>query len=380
MARSRLSTQAAPFMHQAFYRRRAAFTLVELLVVIAIIGILIALLLPAVQAAREAARRSQCVNNLKQLGLGLQNYHDVNNSFPAGCGGTSTCTSPYTNGNCTRISAFIPVLPYIEQGALYNQMKGGGGNPVSAPFGPAAWGGWSIWNIQVPALLCPSDTRPVPTNGAHGENNYAISHGDSINNIFIWNSDPINWSRGMFCNSKTVTLSMVTDGTSNTIIMSERLRASFSAGSQPKVNVRQGTIPNVAVNTSPGSCLTNANGMYYTNPSAAFGYFGTNWTDCETVRSGFNTVLPPNSPSCNVTSTICTGCGVTDAQGGVYSPTSNHPGGANGVFVDGSVRFISDNINTGNLGAAEVNVGPSPYGVWGAMGSKNGDEGGTNNL
>ncbi|HVX62526.1 MAG TPA: DUF1559 domain-containing protein [Pirellulales bacterium] len=356
-------------------RLRPAFTLVELLVVIAIIGILIALLLPAVQAAREAARRSQCVNKLKQLGLGLQNYHDVNGSFPAGCGGTSCPTG--TVGNCVRISPFIPMLPYIEQGPLYDQIKAGGnGYP---PYGPSAWtGSWKNWAVPVPTLLCPSDTRPAPVVGANGENNYAFSHGDSINSIFIWNSDPINGSRGMFCNSNTVKLNMVTDGTSNTIIMSERLRASFAAGSQTQVNVRQGTIPNLAVNTSPGLCLTTANGTYYTNPTQAFGYFGTNWTDCETVRCGFNTVLPPNSPSCNVISTICPTCGVTDAQGGVYAPTSNHPGGANGVMVDASVRFISDNINTGNLGAAEITVGPSPYGVWGAMGSKNGDEGGSN--
>lgn len=355
-------------------RVRRAFTLVELLVVIAIIGILIALLLPAVQAAREAARRSQCVNNLKQLGLGLQNYHDVHRSFPPGCGGT---TSGSVNNGC-RVSTFIPLLPFIEQVALYNQIQAGGnGYP---PYGPWGWSGWTNWNVQVPALLCPSDTMPSPTTGQVGNNNYALSHGDSINNIYIWNSDPINWSRGMFTHSNTVTISMVTDGTSNTIIMSERLRAAFGVGSQPKVNVRQGTIPNIAVNTSPGLCLATANGMYYANPSNAFGYFGTNWTDCETVRCGFNTVLPPNSPSCNVTSTICTGCGVTDAQGGVFPPTSNHPGGVNGVMVDASVRFVSDNVNTGNLGIAEVNVGPSPYGVWGAMGSKNGDEGAMSNV
>lgn len=354
---------------------RRAFTLVELLVVIAIIGVLIALLLPAVQAAREAARRSQCANNLKQLGLGLQNYHDVNNAFPIGCGGT---TQGYPNCNNGRISPFIPLLPFIEQQATYTQIAGGGnGYPA---YGPPGWSSWPNWNVQVTSLLCPSDSRPHPATGAVGENNYAFSHGDSINNIYIWNSDPINWSRGMFTNSKAVTLSMVTDGTSNTIIMSERLRANFAAGSQPKVNIKQGVVPSMAVNTSPGICLPTANGMYYTDPSVVSGYFGTNWTDCETVRCGFNTVLAPNSPSCAVTSTYCPACGAPDAQGGVFPPTSSHSGGVNGVMVDGSVRFINDNINTGNLGLAEVNVGPSAYGVWGALGSKNGDEGAMSNI
>src|ERR1700748_531632 len=97
--------------------RRQAFTLIELLVVIAIIAVLIALLLPAVQAAREAARRSQCVNNLKQFGMALQNYHDVCRAFPTRQGGTTTCSAPYLNGNCTRAAGYIGLLPYMEQAA-----------------------------------------------------------------------------------------------------------------------------------------------------------------------------------------------------------------------------------------------------------------------
>lgn len=128
--------------------RRSAFTLVELLVVIAIIGVLVALLLPAVQAAREAARRSQCVNNLKQLGLATHNYHDVYQAMPPRRGGT-TGTFLDINGdnrgniNGGRLSAFVVLLPFYEQQAMYDQIKAGGGSPNSAPHGRAAWQNWS---------------------------------------------------------------------------------------------------------------------------------------------------------------------------------------------------------------------------------------------
>ncbi len=244
-------------------RSRHAFTLVELLVVIAIIGILIALLLPAVQAAREAGRRSQCTNNLKQLGLGLQNYHDVNSSFPFGKGGTGT-----NPGNAGRVSGFIPLLPYIEQVALYDQIKAGGNG--APPLGPTGWSGWTNWNVQVPSLLCPSDAKSAPSPGSVAQNNYAFSHGDSINNNCNNTS-----TRGMFCVNNTVRLNMVIDGTSNTIAMSERIRDDFGIGGLPQVSIKHGTATSIAnLSTSPGTCLTTANGQYYSSPSTVKGRFG----------------------------------------------------------------------------------------------------------
>jgi len=115
--------------------KNQAFTLVELLVVIAIIGILIALLLPAVQAAREAARRSQCTNNLKQFGLANHNYHDTYKALPARRGGTSSYPNPgssRSHANFDRLSPFIPLLPFYEQGAMYDQIKAGSGS-IMAP-------------------------------------------------------------------------------------------------------------------------------------------------------------------------------------------------------------------------------------------------------
>ena len=363
-------------------RRRKAFTLVELLVVIAIIGILIALLLPAVQAAREAARRSQCVNNLKQFGIGLQNYNDVHRTFPPRKGGTLGAASTWgpTGGNRQRVSAFVPLLPYIEQQAMYNQIKAGGNSMgvssrMAPPYGPPAWYTWENWKPQISLLICPSDTMRVPTTNQMGQNNYAFSQGDSIKNLTS-NSNPSNWNRGMFCYSSGVTLNMVTDGTSNTIAMSERIRvtAFYTGQGGSKVSIKKGAVNGLSsVDITPGLCLAQANGMYYANPSQVKARFGIHWTDGQTEYCGFNTVLPPNSPSCTRDWNK-----YGDSHGGVFPPTSNHPGGVNGVFVDGSVRFISDAINTGNLSLPEVNVGPSNFGVWGAMGSKDGGEGAAN--
>jgi len=136
---------------------RRAFTLVELLVVIAIIGILIALLLPAVQSAREAARRSQCSNHLKQIGLALHNYESAYGSFPFRMGGTGTGTSDLTNTNAGQISGWVPLLPFMEQAPLYEQIKAGAGYKPYGPYGGIY--GFAPWCATIPGLLCPSDPR-----------------------------------------------------------------------------------------------------------------------------------------------------------------------------------------------------------------------------
>ncbi len=141
-----------------FCRRRRAFTLVELLVVIAIIGILVALLLPAIQAAREAARRTQCNNNLKQIGVALHNYHDVNKSFVYMKGGTAGYgNATRFDGNYYRRSGIVSLFPYMEQGPLYDSIQAG--DPTTAP--PVPPGG------LVPGLLGPAITRPLPACVAH---------------------------------------------------------------------------------------------------------------------------------------------------------------------------------------------------------------------
>jgi len=353
-------------------RRSKGFTLVELLVVIAIIGILIALLLPAVQAAREAARRSQCTNNLKQMGLAVHNYADINKCFPPKKSGTQT-GSGGTMYNAEFGSGWMRLLPFFEQQALYNTWSSAQtyGTYTFAPFGPLPWDGsvgaapYVPYCTQVSTLLCP--TNPSAATGkaanAHGRTNYMFSVGDSVSG---WDhNDNSSTTRGPFGNRRIVfTFADIRDGTANTTMLSERLFASDAW------TVKEGNAHSFAgVLTSPGTCLTTvdpANPTRFVAGTQVTTWSGQ-WDHGSASHIAFNTVLPPNSPACGSTNN-------DDSSGGVWPATSYHPGGVNVAMCDASVRFISDTIDSGNTLAAPVTGGPSPYGVWGALGSKSGGE------
>jgi prepilin-type N-terminal cleavage/methylation domain-containing protein len=215
------------------WRRAAGFTLVELLVVIAIIGILIALLLPAVQAAREAARRSQCTNNLKQFGLGLHNYHDVQKSFPPravfGAANTGNPMAPYHH---TWIEA---ILPYMEQMPLYNSV-----NHALPVWGSAPQ---AIIGTRVAVLHCPSDTGPSLPSAAGGSpvpieyTNYIVPtawdwNGRSNRVVNMTEGAPVNGSRSdaIFMADNTSRMADITDGTSNTLMVCEVNYAGWYGG------------------------------------------------------------------------------------------------------------------------------------------------------
>lgn len=360
-------------------RFRSGFTLVELLVVIAIIGILVGLLLPAVQAAREAARRMQCSNNLKQFGLAIHNYESANKAIPPRRGGTTgniNNDSGRILANYYRLSAFIPLLPYLEQNSIYNMIQSGGtsidGTITFAPGGPAAWYGGNLgttsylpWQTQVPGVLCPSD-NPV-LGGANAKNSYAFSLGDSMTNHNADNAV----LRGAFSSPLVLRkFGSFSDGLSNTIAMSERVwSGNFGFRATGTDQIKRGTAQLASVNTFPGACLTTASGNFYTISTQVKGRFGALWTDGQAERVGFTTILGPNKPSCvNDTN------GNADSNGGTLSASSFHTGGVSGVAMDGSVRFYSDGIDTGNTSLAPVTSGPSPYGVWGALGSIDGGD------
>lgn len=213
---------------------RRGFTLVELLVVIAIIGVLIALLLPAVQQAREAARRMQCTNNLKQLSLSLHNYHDTLGSFPPGWiylasgRGTSTLGSPSFGWGTF-------VLPYIEQSALFDQI-----NPGIVSYGSVPT---DLSDTRLDAFICPSDNPPSPvTSGSYalGASNYSgvmgrfdvlvagTFHSPAVaasSNPFYGRSDDDNLKfkpDGVFGPNSKISFADITDGTSNTLSFGEK--------------------------------------------------------------------------------------------------------------------------------------------------------------
>jgi prepilin-type N-terminal cleavage/methylation domain-containing protein len=360
-------------MHRARHRQRA-FTLVELLVVIAIIGILVALLLPAIQAAREAARRTQCNNNLKQIGVALHNYHDVYKSFVYMKGGTNGYGhGSRLDGNYNRRSGIVSLFPFMEQAALYDSIQAG--DPTTSPIpvppgGAAPWSGWTGYNQSIKGLRCPTDTG---IRVAKGVCNYAFSRGDYIGVDSGTGRDSVD-GNGLFASQQTYGFQDVTDGTSNTIAFSERVQASFGRNGKANPSIQEGCLTEVAsITTNPGSCLAAAiaisTGNRYTTWNRVKGKFSSTYCDGQPENVGFNTVLSPNSPSCGNDNNNNSDCAVS-----LLSASSYHPGGVLCLMTDGAVVFISNNIDTGNLGVATARGRVSPYGVWGALGTRNGGE------
>jgi prepilin-type processing-associated H-X9-DG protein len=277
-------------------------------------------------------------------------------------------------------------LPFIEQKPTADYIASGGQTSTGTkipPGGPAAWygssqGTYEPWATQLKILICPSD-RIIPS-GANAKNSYAFSLGDTlggnvnINGTTIVFNSATAFTRGIFGGSqRCVGMQFITDGTSNTIAMSEKTTFGWFNG-RPAAgeDVRTATVHNFpSVISNPGSCLGTTSRAQYINPQLQVkSKFGSIWTDGQAEVVGFNTVISPNGPSCNNDANA----GSADATGGAITAGSNHPGGVNGLFADGSLRWVSQNINTGNLAAPQVTTGNSPYGVWGAMGSMSGKE------
>jgi prepilin-type N-terminal cleavage/methylation domain-containing protein/prepilin-type processing-associated H-X9-DG protein len=285
--------------------RRSGFTLVELLVVIAIIGVLVALLLPAVQAAREAARRSQCNNNLKQIGLAMHNYHDTYNSFPCGYiyrGSAFNALPDYGWG--------VFILPFMEQQPFYEQL-----NPAKIPLKDRYISGATAADKQLlqtrfPAYRCPSDTGPALANkvafGSSDHFDVALSNyvgcagwsgpPGAAPNIYDYPTHAKDCGGMLFGNSWK-TFAHCLDGSSNTIFVSEReYKKNWAA-------------------TWLGTGRTDSYG--------GGGTLRTLFRASFTINYDYVSV-PPNPNTNNVSK----------------GWSSNHPGGVNVLMVDGSVHFL----------------------------------------
>jgi prepilin-type N-terminal cleavage/methylation domain-containing protein len=370
------------------------FTLVELLVVIAIIGALIALLLPAVQAAREAARRMTCQNHIKQFALALHNYHDVNNSFPAGRGGptspNATNTDPETNYNHFWGALFY-VAPFMEQQSRYDVYRSVCNSTASGcgaigqcppPFGEYAPVRDVVFYPGPSVYLCPSDPsgkNPGYPTASWGNDAYKSAGKNYMTCIGDWSRHNGNasrhnhqvanareYTRGMFGSLVWFGMESCTDGTSNTAFLSERCKA---PGPDSPLLRGSGVYGNASPSsTNPSVCSAVRNGNEVIPPSSG-GIInpmtGTYAYDGRIANAGFTTITPPNDPTC---------MNASNAGNGIVPPNSYHAGGVNLALTDASVRFISDTIDVGNQYTGTSAAGSSPYGVWGALGSKDGGE------
>jgi len=415
------------------------FTLVELLVVIAIIGMLIALLLPAVQAAREAARRMQCSNFLKQWGLSFHTFHDAHDRLPSG--GADALWLGYKQAGiivdgrqqliegAKYYSWRTLLLPYMEQNPMYAELvaacEWGAANPSLEDGLALPWtynyADPSIFSKQAhpggeffPSLGCPSDGNAKKTEGATNPSSYAGCNGDSMVALYWQEQGGSMAARGTIFPSQNMgetynrgnwgqaSLAKITDGTSNTMIVSEVVVGIEGGERDTKrgVAINGGTETlNLGGSTGgiPADCaMVRVSGNQISDNYAILTSWtkGSRWLDARSIYSLYKAALPPNSPSC-VQGAEASGEWEVVMCPNLISASSYHTGGVNVCLADGAVRFVSDSVDCGDINSklgtalSDANatgyswptgdaraleraeghwwMGESTYGVWGAM-------------
>ena len=323
-------------------KKPRGFTLIELLVVIAIIAVLIALLLPAVQAAREAARRMQCTNNLKQLGLAMHNYHSALGSFPS-AGWVANGTNYWIINNLTapghfRYSSLLQVLPYLEQGTASNAMNFQ--LPLYDINGVDMPQNTTVYQTKITSFNCPSDTRADRGATTEFPCNYASCSGDGLPG-----GDGLAGSYGspdgvLYLNS-TTTFANITDGTSQTALMSESIVGPSNSANPPTAaspNPQEVMVQLPLTLTNPLDIFT----YYPLDPAACLASTTyrydrhTNWIDGDYRHTMYDHYLTPNSATYDC---------LRGPQHGWRTARSRHPGGVNVLLADGSVRFLKSTVS-----------------------------------
>ena len=319
-------------------RRSPGFTLVELLVVIAIIGILIALLLPAVQAARGAARRMSCSNNLKQIGLALHTFENTNRRFPPSLGGLGT-------GNW---SAQARILPYLEEVSIHDNID------FSLPYGDAAaTGGMPISSMRIKTFLCPAEVLDEVRTKNGAAVHYPLNYGVNMGEWFVYDPASGQGGNGSFYPHKGLSTRDFTDGLSHTLAAAE-VKAY-------NPYYRNAALTNPSIPLTPQS-VCSLGGTFKTNSGH------TEWVDGRVHQIGVTSVFTPN------TQVICPISGVqhdvdwTNQQEGnsatvrtyaAVTARSHHPGVVNALMMDASVQSFSDSIDLS---------------TWRALSTRNGQE------
>jgi prepilin-type N-terminal cleavage/methylation domain-containing protein/prepilin-type processing-associated H-X9-DG protein len=323
--------------------RRRGFTLIELLVVIAIIAVLIALLLPAVQAAREAARRAQCVNNLKQIGLAVMNYESANGALPPSAVDASLVMNDF--------SMKARVLPFLEQQAAYNALNMTfSAIPNHGTSKDVTQSNFTVRTMQINTFLCPSDGN-VPggtatLNGVTqrvGYTSYPNNVGTTYSNFGKIIDGPA-YLMGNGTYGGTVTLSSVTDGTSNTVIFSEWVRG---MGAQPSGGLHQIYVASMDFHDTTAapvptfSAACQSSNTFYPSNTSPWDQKGAEWLDDDCPAGGcYSHLNTPNLKGCFYSNQTGTHSIYT-----LVGASSNHAGGVNVAMLDGSVKFVKTSVS-----------------------------------
>lgn len=409
--------------------RSHGFTMIEVMTVVAVIGVLVGLLLPAIQSSRECARRMSCASNLSQIGLAVSGYHNAFGQYPVQLSGTDGSTVAGAD-NDRRLSIFVALIPFLEKTELYDAInqpiaKGPLGQfgvhgkrniepelyPDDEPLptstvatwpagGPEPTADYPAWFIDLPVLRCPSD--PGMGLPAFGRTNYAACLGDGMvatstgpliekNGTYVIDPGRAKATdvamRGIFVPRRVTRMSDVTDGRSQTLLLGEIATGLGDDGVRTKPVVAEQMQQTQQLRDVPE--LARQSGVidprrpnfwendqfYLTSPSLREVERGYRWADGMPLFSGFNTILPPNR---EITLSVD-----REDSDGVLTASSRHNIGVNVCFADGAVKFITDFVDAGDSNRPTVYPSsypelesesgvpmPSPYGIWGAMGTR----------